>query len=379
MTAVTLVTVDAGGNAPPMLDIARTLARRGEDVRVLGHERQRDRVAATGARFEPLDALAFWDCTIPRSLPSTLGQFSRLGSDGALRREVADRLRSDATDVALVDCLTASAVHGARDAGVPSAVLFHTFLAYWRDAYARGPVGVVARLRGVDMRAAWRSADARIVTADATLDPTGHVGEPGTAWVGPTDSGVPAHPDPDRPPLVVVSLSTTWLPGQTAAYQRIVTALGSLPVRGLVTAGGIAPDRPIDLPPNVEWADRRPHADVLPEASLVVGHGGHSTTSTALAHDLPLVILPMNPHADQPMVAAAIERAGAGIALSPRARPGEIAEAVVRALGDRRMAAAAADLGRRVRSADAADGASDRLLALVGRPTQAPERSPEEA
>jgi UDP:flavonoid glycosyltransferase YjiC (YdhE family) len=190
---------------------------------------------------------------------------------------------------------------------------------------------------------------------------------------------VPAHPDPERAPLVVVSLSTTWLPGQTAAYQRIVTALGSLPVRGLVTAGGIAPDRPIDLPPNVEWADRRNHADVLPEASLVIGHGGHSTTSTALAHDLPLVILPMNPHADQPMVAAAVERAGAGVALSPRARPEQVAEAVARTLADQDIAAAAADLGRRIRSADAAGAASDLLLALVGRPARSPERSPGEA
>ena len=55
MTSVTLVTVDAGGNVPPMLDIARTLVRRGEDVRVLGHERQRARIAETGARFEPLE------------------------------------------------------------------------------------------------------------------------------------------------------------------------------------------------------------------------------------------------------------------------------------------------------------------------------------
>ena len=379
MTSVTLVTVDAGGNVPPMLDIARTLVRRGEDVHVLGHERQRARIAETGARFEPLDALAFWDCTVPRSLPSSLGQFSRLGSDAALRREVADRLRSGPTDVALVDCLTASAVLGARDAGVPTAVLFHTFLAYWRDAYARGPVGAVARLRGVDLRAAWRSAEARIVTADATLDPAEHEGEPGASWVGPTDTGVPARPDPDRPPLVVVSLSTTWLPGQTDAYQRIVAALGSLPVRGLVTAGGIAPDRPIDLPPNVEWAERRRHADVFPEAALVVGHGGHSTTSTALTHDLPLVILPMNPHADQPMVAAAVERSGAGLALSPRARPGQIAESVVRALGDPGMAAAAADLGRRIRSADAADAASDLLLGLARQGAHSPDRSAGEA
>lgn len=376
MTSIALVTVDAGGNVPPMLDIASSLVRRGEAVHVYGHERQREAFVATGARFAPLGSLAFWDCTAPRSLPSSLGQFSRLAADGALRREVALRLRSDGAEVALVDCLTGSAVLGARDAGVPTAVLFHTFLGYWHRHYASGPVGAAARLRGVHLRGAWRGADARIVTSDATLDPAARDDhDPATTWVGPTDSGTTARPDADRPPLVVVSLSTTWLPGQTSAYQRIVTALGSLPVRGLVTAGGLAPDRPIDLPPNVEWVDRRRHGDVFPEASLVVGHGGHSTTSTALAHDLPLVIVPMNPHADQPMVAAAIERSGAGAALSPRARPQQIAEAVVRVLGSPDAAASAAELGRRIRSAGAAEAAADVLLRLVREGTPSPENT----
>ena len=45
-----------------------------------------------------------------------------------------------------------------------------------------------------------------------------------------------------------------------------------------------------------------PHADLMPQVSLVVGHGGHGTTMQALAHDLPLVVMPMHPMLDQPMV-----------------------------------------------------------------------------
>ena len=129
MTTITLVTADAGGNAPPLFDIARALVGRGEDVRILGHGRQRGPAETTGARFDALDALRFWNSATPRSLPSTLDQFSRLGSDRAIRREVAARVRADGADVVLVDCLMGSAVVGARDAGVPVTVLFHTFLA----------------------------------------------------------------------------------------------------------------------------------------------------------------------------------------------------------------------------------------------------------
>jgi len=31
----------------------------------------------------------------------------------------------------------------------------------------------------------------------------------------------------------------------------------------------------------------------MPEVSLVVGHGGHGTTMQALAHDLPVLLMPM--------------------------------------------------------------------------------------
>jgi DNA-binding transcriptional LysR family regulator len=47
----------------------------------------------------------------------------------------------------------------------------------------------------------------------------------------------------------------------------------------------------------------------MPEVSMVVGHGGHSTTMLALAHDLPLVLMPMFALADQPMVGIAVHDA----------------------------------------------------------------------
>jgi UDP:flavonoid glycosyltransferase YjiC (YdhE family) len=301
---------------------------------------------------------------VPRPALSALEQFSRLAADPRIGREVGARLTALDPGAVLADCMLGSAASAARRVA-PTAVLFHTFLEYWERMYARGPVGTAARLRGTDLRRAWRAAERRIVVSDAALDPAARRMPPTAEWVGPTETGTPARRPAGLPPLVVVSLSTNWLPRQTDAYQRIATALGSLRVRGLVTAGGLRPDCAIELPRNVEWADRRPHAEVFPQAALVIGHGGHSTATLALAHDLPMVVMPMSSRADQPMVAAAIERAGAGLELAPTASSDDIASAVRRVLADGSMRTRAAAIGARLRAADGARGAADTLLQLA--------------
>ena len=50
----------------------------------------------------------------------------------------------------------------------------------------------------------------------------------------------------------------------------------------------------------------------MARSTLLVGHGGHGTTMQALAHDLPVLVLPMDDKTDQPLVGRSIERAGAG-------------------------------------------------------------------
>ena len=276
----------------------------------------------------------------------------------------------------LVDCLMPSSLRGADAGGAQTAALFHTFLAFCMRGFGRGPVGIVARLRRSDPVRAWARADARLVACDAELDPASSLTSrlpAASEWIGSVETGVPAAPDTERRPLVLVSLSTTWFPGQTETYQRIIDALGSLPVRGLVTLGGLHPDHELRVPANVELRDAVPHAEVLPRASAVIGHGGHSTTMRALAHGVPILVMPMHPLLDQPTVGAAVERAGAGLVLPRTAAPARIASAVTTLLSDADVRAAAAALGERFRSADAASAAAAALerLAATGRRTAA--------
>jgi UDP:flavonoid glycosyltransferase YjiC (YdhE family) len=366
MSTIAFVTVEGGGNIPPTRAIASALAGRGHRVEVLGMAPQRPRFEAEGFGFTALDELGFWNPRVRRSVPHAVDAAVRLASGAPLAREVVARLEPLSPDVVVVDCLMASSLAAATRAGHRTIALLHTFDAYWRGNYGRGPIGLLARLRGTSITAAWDAAAAGLVTSDRLLDPAGGRPRARTEWVGAMERGVPAQPSPDGPPLVLVSLSTTWFPDQTRAYQNIATALGSLPVRGVITTGGLAPDRELELPPNVELRGRVPHAEIMPGATLVVGHGGHSTTFTALAHGLPLVIMPMHPMLDQPMIGAAVARAGAGVVVKRTASPTTIAGAVLRALDDDGLRAGASALGDRLRSTDGASAAADAIERLLG-------------
>jgi UDP:flavonoid glycosyltransferase YjiC (YdhE family) len=170
-------------------------------------------------------------------------------------------------------------------------------------------------------------------------------------YSGPVVTGAPAGLSGDT---VLVSLSTFNFPGLTDALQRIVDALGTLDVKGIVTTGPVVDPAALRPPRNVTVHRYLPHTEVLPEVSLLIGHGGHATTMAALAHDIPVLVLPMHPLLDQPMVGRAVANAGAGRTLPKRAKPAVIAESAGQLLADGSHRAAAAALGRKIRSMDGA-------------------------
>lgn len=63
MADVLFVTMDGGGNVPPMLGVAGALAARGHRVRIIGHERLRAEVERTGLPFHAYDRAREWDST----------------------------------------------------------------------------------------------------------------------------------------------------------------------------------------------------------------------------------------------------------------------------------------------------------------------------
>ena len=98
-------------------------------------------------------------------------------------------------------------------------------------------------------------------------------------------------------------------------YRRVVGQLADVPARVLLTLGAAGdPDALGTLPPNVHVERWWPQRDVMPSASVVVGHGGFGTTQAALVAGVPQVVLPLFSF-DQFLNAGRVHEVGVGAAL----------------------------------------------------------------
>lgn len=150
---------------------------------------------------------------------------------------------------------------------------------------------------------------------------------------------------------------------------RSLDALNGITAHTVVTTGpSIIPDT-LTSGPNTETHGFLPHDTVLPRATLVIGHGGHDTTLRGLAHDVPLVVMPMHPLADHRMIGRALETQGAAQCLHPADGPDRIRAAVDALLNDGPHRAAAANLGKRIRAHNGATRAADLIETLPPLPT----------
>ena len=156
---------------------------------------------------------------------------------------------------------------------------------------------------------------------------------PGVLMVGAATWDPPAElprsiPEDDRP-LVLVACSSEFqddgpiaqaaLDGLPDRYRLVITTAGVDPA-GLEVRGDAVVERIL------------PHRPLLERASVVVCHGGMGITQKALAHGVPVCVVPWA--RDQLDVAVHAEQAGAGVVLPRKKLSGErLAEAVMRARG----------------------------------------------
>jgi UDP:flavonoid glycosyltransferase YjiC (YdhE family) len=365
MARILVVTWDGGGNVPPMLGIARELLRRRHQVRVLGHPQQREVVVSAGLNFIEYRHARPWSPRVATTgarflLRFIFGPFT----DPRVGEDVRDEIVREPVDLTLVDSMLLAGLRAAERAGVPTAVLMHTFHRYHTHEWSRSPIGVVAAMRGMRPGRLWNAVDRVLVATDSALDPATERQLPANVrYTGVVQ--VPVQPgNPEDKPLVLVSLSTIFFEGLEETLQAILDALDALPIRGVVTTSAVAPAT-LWAPANVEVHQYLPHDEIMPSVSLVVGHGGHSTTMRALAHGIPLLILPMHRVVDQLMVGKAVAAAGAGLILPKTASADEIRSAVCSLLEDPSYRHAAQAIGARLRSRDGAIAAADELEGLL--------------
>jgi len=165
-------------------------------------------------------------------------------------------------------------------------------------------------------------------------------------------------------PLVYVSFGTVaaGIGMFPDLYLAAAGALADVPVRVLMTTGGSADPAALGpLPPNVHverWCDE---AQVLPQASVVVSHGGFGTLLRVLAAGVPMVVVPL--FADQGYNARRVHDTGIAIGLDGGpAGIGELGAAVKRVVGDPAFRTAAHRTAEEMRSQPDVSASADLLL-----------------
>ena len=164
---------------------------------------------------------------------------------------------------------------------------------------------------------------------------------------------------PSGLPLVYLTLGTVFNTESGDLFERALAGLQELPVEVVVTVGrALDPARFGPQPAHVHLERYVPQSLLLPHCDVVVNHGGSGSVVGALAHGVPMVVLPMG--ADQALNAARCQALGVGIALdAARVAPGSIGDAVTAVLETPRYRAAA-------------EGIRDEIRALPGPETVVP-------
>lgn len=413
---VLLVSWDGGGNLPPVLVFGERLIARGHEVRLLGNRSQEAAAREAGCEFVAFerapdcdsrrpetDLLKDWEVKAGPKLFARARARLLFGPAADYAADVLAEVNRAPVDLVAADFMLFGALAAAERADCAAVALFHTVYAPPRVG---GPpfmsgfglaTGPVSRAR----EAAFRAVSTRLwnkglpalnaARAGVGLDPLSDVFEQfdrldrvvvlgsdafdfaaicgarlpdnvryAGPQVKPADSDRVADRDQDLP-LVLVSFSTTYQ-AQRPLLERVVQALESLPVRALITTGpAVELNSPASANVRVErWID---HREVLPQASLVITHGGMGTVMASLAHGVPLVCLPMG--RDQPDVTARVTNSGAGVRVSPKASVAQIAAALRDALGNPALARNAGRLADHIASEIAAERGISELQSLT--------------
>ena len=338
MARILVVTWAGGGNVPPAITLATQLAQRGHDVRAIGTGSLAPRFESDGIPFVARELLTEWD-------------------PAALARDVHAEARK--ADVVICDYMLPAALSAGEAAGVPVVALVHTlYTANLDDSGGLHPMGMAI---SVDALATVRAelhvpavatfgelldrCDTLLVTCPESLDVPSPDRPAHVRYVGPLlePPGADAAWRPpgvdDGRPLVVAGLGTTPM-DELPVLQRVVTALGAAPVRGIVTLGDHLDPADLEVPAGVQLSGYVRHTAMLPWASAVVTHAGLGTVLAGLSHGLPLVCLPLG--REQPANAEAVARVGAGVVVDPTSSPDVMSAAITRAVTDLELRAGAA-------------------------------------
>ena len=398
-------TSPARGHLNPMMGPLLELRERGAEVHVRTLASAVDAVREAGLECEPIDpaieAVTMDDHEVKSQLRAGKRAFDVWAERAPLEVDDFRRALAEvAPDVALVDTTTFGAKALAEREGLPWAESRPFLLEDLQPGLPpfglglqrmRGPLG---RLRDAALNAAVGAIDSRLRLPTfnagrlaAGLEPAASISEarhrapltlyftsepfeypralpPGVLMVGAATwdppTALPFDLPEDGRPLALVTCSSEFqddgaiaaaaLEGMTERWRLVVTTAGVDPATLPRPAGAVV-ERFL------------PHRPLLERAAVVVCHGGMGITQKALAHGVPVCVVPWA--RDQLDVAVHVEEAEAGVKLRRRRlSPAGIAAAATAA---ERRAAGAARVKAGYEATGGSSSAADAVESLISR------------
>lgn len=351
------------GHAFPAIALGRALAARGHDVVVETWERWREPVEGLGLEFAAAEQYRVFP-------PPSAGDGDAGAAEAA--RALLPFMADWRPDAVVSDILTLAPPLAAEKLGIPAATLVpHPYpdLPPGMPFFATG----ARRPRTPAGRALWQAAVPllRIGLRRGRTELNEQRGALGLAplerfhggiserlalvatfpqleyprdWpaqvhiTGPMEFETP-YPDVELPagdaPLVLVAPSTAKDP-EGHLVRAALQGLAEEPVRVVATTNRMPMREPVEVPENAVLVDWLSYSQVMPQASLVICHGGHGTTVRSLGTGVPVLCSPVA--GDMAENAVRVAWAGAGLSLPWRlCRPEPLRWAARRVLGDERF------------------------------------------
>lgn len=390
---ILIVTIEGGGNVPPVLHLTRQLIDNGHIVTILSEPWYQNLIEKNGAKF-----IAFKEYFTKTERTKDMfddwknknNGFENVifGPSEIVVKETIEAIQSNQFDIIVADVILPAALIAGEAMKIKTVCLFHmpeylpgpnrppgglglvpgqNVITKLRDQLLgkvfdkifnkylpkingiRNSLGLAEQKNVADL---FRNCDLRLMQTSTSFDfpinpkpkNVQYVGPvlDDPDWVGTWEN--PFHPD-DKRPMVVVALSSTFQ-NQRNVIQRCIDALGIINVRGLVTLGIAMENEKFIAPDNVKVIKGASHAQIFPVADCVITHAGHGTIMRALACGVPLVCMPMG--RDQGDNAAKIVFHGTGIKISSTSGTNKIAKNVQQILDKKSYRLNAIKLGQKI-------------------------------
>lgn len=356
-----------GGNTPAAFNLGTRLVRRGHRVRILGWHSMAHEAADARLEFAPYRSMTPWPEDL--SLDDGWDELKRFLRGARTRDDIVNEAIAFGADVLVVDCMMGAGFAARAQLGLPSAVLAHllysAYAAGWGDELLEGSMDELfgATDRVLALIAPGFDNQITLPSNTAYVGPIAHPARrTRPEALRAADLGMLSTPGD---PWVLLSLSSTLM-GQVEALPGILGALAGLPVRILLTLGGVVPVDAVPAPPNVTVRAYVPHDMVLPHMTAVISHGGLSTITAAMEAGLPIVCIPQG--RDQHLNAARVEACGVGRVVDPEAPARDLPVAVDAVLRDGSYRAAARRLAAEIDALGHGELATDQVEALAMAP-----------